>query len=571
MELNNRLGRLFQLGIKFKSEIFLVLALVTFMLSKSPVVVIDLTTVGIIFGSIALWLRIFDGLNNWELIDRSLGGFVPIMIVFTAAILVIKGLHTPFWDWNAARLAPTIALVRGYGLYYGSEAGPVSGFIYGPLGALVFLPAAIAESPTTAILIAAGIATGLFFLPILWLLIGESWGKPQNLIANLGIFLCFCFFCLDSPPLLYSSFSIHVDSPALGFGAIACGFLYFRQQKECVKPLIWSAIFAVMAVWTKQSILPILIALPVYILITDGKRYFNRYVVCLAIAFIGFTAFFTLIFGYENLFFNLIAIPKNHPAWWWVPKDLVGATKMVYSLWRDLIRTCFPSLIVILACSYFLMTKDFPGIRKWLDQNRWTLFVIVGVFLAPAAIAGRIKIGGDINAFSFTTYFIMAGAAMAVSKCINQPENIEQAENRKDESLAFVSKLIINALLLLFLLVQIPTFYFSEQLNGLATNAQQVAYEYAKKYPGETYFPWNPLTTVMAENKLFHFSNGLDDRELGGYALTDKHFRSAIPEQVKRVALGFNPQNDYVMKYLKEFNRKVEVSELPGWTVFEKQ
>src|SRR6516162_5089349 len=51
-------------------------------------------------------------------------------------------------DWSGPRLAPAVALLHGYKLYQPPDCGPVNGWIYPPVSALCYLPAAWLGDPT---------------------------------------------------------------------------------------------------------------------------------------------------------------------------------------------------------------------------------------------------------------------------------------------------------------------------------------------------------------------------------------------------------------------------------------
>src|SRR5215471_10806466 len=78
---------------------------------------------------------------SWE---ERLGGCVVAAAALSLVLLAVHGvLGMVGMNWNAARLAPTFALVRGYRLYYPAESGPILDHVYGPVSALAFLPATI--------------------------------------------------------------------------------------------------------------------------------------------------------------------------------------------------------------------------------------------------------------------------------------------------------------------------------------------------------------------------------------------------------------------------------------------
>jgi len=68
-----------------------------------------------------------------------------------AAIAVLYHLAgVPDADMSASRVVPAVALARGFPLYAGPDAGPIIDFMYGPVAALAFLPAAFAATPSGA-------------------------------------------------------------------------------------------------------------------------------------------------------------------------------------------------------------------------------------------------------------------------------------------------------------------------------------------------------------------------------------------------------------------------------------
>ena len=49
-------------------------------------------------------------------------------------------------------------------------------------------------------------------------------------------------------------------------------------------------------------------------------------------------------------------------------------------------------------------------------------------------------------------------------------------------------------------------------IRNPSDNTQEVVYTYAVGHPGLVYFPWNGLSTLLAEGKLYHFEWGIYDR-----------------------------------------------------------
>jgi hypothetical protein len=106
-------------------------------------------------------------------------------------------------------------------------------------------------------------------------------------------------------------------------------------------------------------------------------------------------------------------------------------------------------------------------------------------------------------------------------------------------------------------------------MENLSKNPSQEAYEYAKRHPGEAYFPWNPISSLLAEGKLYHTTFGLWDRDLAGLKISDEHVRAYIPRNIKIMAFRLSKTEDRrIGRFLPEFKRKVTVEGLPGWTVY---
>src|SRR6187399_573849 len=109
---------------------------------------------------LVLMLAIVDGWRVWRCYGRATEAPAPRLLLallpLSAAMLLIVAWvrigSSPYDDWSAARTAPAVGWAIGIPLYYASGQGPASDFIYGPVGAVLRLPAALASTPTGAVL-----------------------------------------------------------------------------------------------------------------------------------------------------------------------------------------------------------------------------------------------------------------------------------------------------------------------------------------------------------------------------------------------------------------------------------
>ncbi|MBD1905398.1 hypothetical protein NDI37_14525 [Funiculus sociatus GB2-A5] len=509
--------------------------------------------------SIAFGLWIFKRLSNWKLLDRCVAAFTPILFTILGGLILNSILSQPFWDWNASRLTPSFAIIHGYKLYYEADNGPVLSTVYNPLTAFAYLPATLANSPTWAVISAVFISSCFFFLPILWLHLGENIKNPKSLVYSLCCFIIFCFFTFALPSLSYSAFTVHADAPALGLSAAACAVLYYRQPKNSNVSLLLSSLLAVLAVGTKQTVVPLPFALATYILLVDGRHNFKLYVIYLGVFGALLATIFLVIFQPEPLLFNIITIPKKYP---WKENIIVAISRSGFGLIKEWI---LPGAIILFLTykQKIFQINNFSDIKRYLSDNRWSMLLMVSLYMMPLSVLNRAKLGGDVNAYSLTTYFLCAASSLMLLK------SVVGADTKK---LQQFSKLLVAALCTAFIFTKSFSIKnLDYQFSNLLNNPQEVAYNYSKKHPGEGYFPWNPLSTLMAEGKLYHFAFGLLDRERAGFKVNEEHFRRYIPAQIKLIAFPKTAQDKDTLKYVPEFSQQIIVDELHGWNVYTRE
>ena len=99
-------------------------------------------------------------------------------------------------------------------------------------------------------------------------------------------------------------------------------------------------------------------------------------------------------------------------------------------------------------------------------------------------------------------------------------------------------------------------------------NPQEQAYDFALRHPGEAYFPWQPLSTLLAEGRLDHFNFQVHARTAAGYPLSQEHFEAYIPPDLQFVFFRPKARDYSVLQYLLEFKHRTTHPEMPGWEVF---
>ncbi|HUI07383.1 MAG TPA: hypothetical protein VL486_10310 [Verrucomicrobiae bacterium] len=525
--------------------------------------------------AVGLGIYLFLRSAGNDMLSRVIAAIVPVATLVLTEALLMRVLHAPFWDWNGARLTPTFAITHGYKLYYEPDAGPAMNFMYGPMAAYAYLPATLANTPTAAIIIASLIGLICFFGPVLWLLLQQGTGMLAKLFG-LGAFVCFCFLSFLSSPLSYSGFSVHADAPALGLCACACAVLGLRKHPESTPIFIVSGLLATLAVWTKQTMVPILPGLIAYVWLADGRRCALRYTlwifiagVCVSLVFLALNDVRALIF---NMFVKHLHHPLNHPTTGRRaerPLDnlfflLVAARLLLYAAVIPL------SVVIVYGAYQFHRTagSGLSRVKQWVTQNPWLLTTIVGGVMIPTSIICRIGVGGDSNDQSPAVYFLAAGAALGLVKCATE----SAAPGLRLPQ--WIAKVLLGLLPVCFAYTAFitPT-ALSRTLEVLPYNPAQKAYELAKQYPDTIYFPGDPLSSLLADGKLYHFLMGLHERAMDGYPPSYEYFWEYLPTNTQLIVLP-NPawMKDYVEEfrpYLRRFSPPMR--DPSGWWVYRRE
>jgi hypothetical protein len=314
--------------------------------------------------------------------------------------------------------------------------------------------------------------------------------------------------------------NIHADAPAVGFALLSllplirCGAAPGRLR------LALSAFFAVCAVGSKQVELPLLVAVPAWLWAASGRRaalLWSAHVVGLGLA-VG--AAFAAWFGLSPLWFNTIEVPRHHP---WI----------AFGLGRGLLHLIDHSMVngllgVTLALVVALKRAPGASWRAWLGQQPWTLVAALAVASSTTGVLSLAKVGGDINGFHTVYYLavtcglLLAGAATSTAESPLPPATARW----------------VLCMLLLLLVVPVAgreIMSLPEAEQGLARRA--ALFRFVRGHPRQVYAPWDPLTTLLAEGRLYHFDYGVTDRRLAGLPPTPAHYRAQLPEDLRWVVI----------------------------------
>jgi hypothetical protein len=443
------------------------------------------------------------------------------------------------WPWSAARLAPTLGLVHGYPLYSAPDTGPINGWLYGPVAALAWLPAALADSPRPALAIAAAINLLFLLAPLLVLSVrGGAGSLPVRLLAFAAVAGAF----LLAYPTWYMASVLCSDAVAVGLGLGSCLLLLGREAPG-PRGLAAAALLAVLAAWTKQIEAPLVLAQLGWLLCVDGRRAAARYAAVYAAAALVVSGLFLAAFNPHNLVLNAFTIP--------LAQHYAGGARAFRLEAADFLRYSLPFTLPCLLG----LARGGGGAGRRTDRASILLLIAAAVVLFPTGVLATIKVGGDRNSVH-SLYYLGAAAALALLAAWSAP---------KPAAPAWRVAILVAATAAVALATRQVRAY--PRLSMLPPRcASEDAWFYARRFPGRTYFPRDPLCTLMAEGRLYTLEYGVVDRGYAGLVPSARQVAEGLPAQLETVAY---PRADgepvMVDRFLPDFGF---AQATPDWLLF---
>jgi hypothetical protein len=489
----------------------------------------------------------------------------PLHLRWTVALsaLLLLGalscavLATPQWSFNGTRLIPSFLLAHGHKVLELHGDGPLYSTHYGPVTYVAYLPATLFKTPNSAVLAGSAFTALLCLLAIAWLHFGGDRWRNDFWPALLGFTAAGYLMCYLEP-LRYSCVNIHADGPGIALGTAACAILRRRENRTHGRAILCSATLAVMAALCKQPLALLAAGLVAYLWLADGSKTAFRYLKALCAAGVVLTSLCLWAFGPRELFYNLYSIAARHP---W---QMSGIEAVVQPL-RVFIRLTFPVLLIAVVALATAWTQGGWKTQGWrrLRDNDWVMMFVVGLALLPSSMAGLAKIGGDVNSLSFASFFFTVGVTLMLADLAGRNSRPEVRQ---------VSQRCLLALTLLLTIVQLPV-ALPDRIRSLKAAEQQVAFDYIKDHRNATFFPWFPLSHLLAEGRFYHSGYGIIDRVLAGEEISPEYFQAYAPPHMHSIAFGKDGYRELLGIDLLSFWRTTNVCSvddpvLPSWHVY---
>jgi len=477
-----------------------------------------------------------------EIVGNSRVTWFVVAILFVALPVAAILVRSSQSVYNDMRAAPSFGLVAGHPIYQKEVTGPLFCVIYGPLSYLFYTPLFLLKGPSAVFLAGSCLSFLLYCLPLfhfLQRLRREAASSPAQMALLLFPFL---LFTLYAAPLRISATAIRADAPALGFGGLACTILFFHDSSRRWRDPLLCALCSVLAVGSKQNMLPLVLALAVSAALVHGRVFCARYLLGLLSWGLLTIPVLTLLYG------DLSAVVLNS---WVAPSRIRLDWKMLPTAAHALYREFLPLLLAGGAALVILGTRTLKSIRP-------LPFLAAVIALLPPSLLGRVITGGGDNALAPALYFglltLVAGAYLAAT---GRPKVRPQ----------------LTALAGLFCLLLIPplarNFQPSFVRQMLHPSSSQIVFEYARRHPGEIYFPFHQTSVFLAERRFYHGEWGVGDYLLANIPISKEQILRYIPSTARYVAYPADAPSDWLLPFLAPGRKMYAVSELSNFRVFE--
>jgi len=462
---------------------------------------------------------------------------LPVLLAALVFVYREAALLNTYWVWSGCRLAPALGWLQGYPLYSPVDAGPVNGWLYGPVAAVAWLPAALARSPAPALLIAAVINLAFLLLPIF----AATRRATREARIDGGLaFAAAAAALLLFYPTWYMAAALSVDAVAAGLGAAACVALLGPEAGP--RRIVLAALLAALATWTKQVEAPLALGLAAWLWFHRRSRAALGFAAAHAAALLLIAAPVFTLLSARDVVFNLWTVPAHHP--------LPGGWSTARVELLELVRYSAP-LWIPCAGALFLARR---GRTAWAPAGA-SVFLVAALAVLPTGVLAAIKLGGDRNSLH-SVYFLAIATALALAG--EWPAGLRRSREWRTAGLLTAAVL---ATTLSFRQTEAHA-----RLTALPAQClSQEDWAFARTRPGEIYFPWDPLATLLAEGKMYHFEYGVFDRIAAGRPLTAAQLASGLPT---RPALVIYPKADYPRTMLAGFPGYVFDRTTDGWIVF---
>jgi hypothetical protein len=448
-------------------------------------------------------------------------------------------------DWSACRIAVPLSLLNGQHLYSDLVNAPSNCFFYLPVGAWMYLPAALIAKLThsvSACLSGGWMETLLLYISPILILLQRS---NRLFIERYFIFLLFIILTFSTASLRYAATMIHVDAVgiALAGSAVTLVLPSASLRTPNKSHVILSGGLLGLSMLTKQTLWAPITLLALAFLIFSAKLEKKLFIISFVVVL---TAAFSIALSVEN------------PSLMWLyafqsATHVPQATSFLAAL-KIFLHVNFPisiSLIAIFCFYHFCNNGDQKSLMLQL------LIIAIGLVSSLFSIYSFTKFGADVNHFSFPIYLLLI---LIVLFFLEVDFFI-----LKISSLSWFSFIAI--------LISFPFLYSYLKTNCGSylwiNNPHQIAYNYITKYGSDKiYFPWQPIGSLL-QKKSYHLDQGLKFESINHTGNRPAcNMKEFLPTGNFKIAVRPFGASSYLAQSLNAKVSKETIPELPGWIIY---
>jgi hypothetical protein len=512
--------------------------------------------------SLAMTIRAIRGRKH-TLASSLVNAAVPLLLFLAGTAIYIGVAKGQYSDWDAGRLAVSVAATQGIPVYSTLEEGSIQTTMYPPAWVLNYMPTSLGRTPTEVMVIGYLLAALFTMGPVLlacWL---QTRVWPYALLGTCLVL----YAATQSLTLEFACYLPHADAPALGFGLLSaiaakCALSTPDGRRRSIM-LGLCAVAMALTVFSKQTLLTLLPAVWLWVGLTSTWSTALRLLI-----WTGFAGIFGLVLSIlchplSGLSFQLLTLPAACP---WVG----GFPFNMIRVLLELLEICVPGLMLIatLFGARWVSTQKEEPLR--LGRDLWPLVLLISFALTPMSVLGRVKIGGVESALSPTVYFLYVATALCiVEHAVALKRTL--SDDTRSSRLAISVVLLTASFAIPWLLKSMQEIRYG--LGSPANNLSQQAYDYLLEHPNENvYFPAYPLAHLMAEGKLYHFMHAIRDREvLAGFKISPEQFATHTPSEPSLVCWStrlYQTERLPVKHYYAEYSERVKVPGLAKYRCY---
>lgn len=483
--------------------------------------------------------------------DSTLTGRARVLdlalIAAGVVFVILSALGGPFPFQSDHRLFPLFLFAHGKPVYCDPATGPIAPSLYPPLSFLAYFPALLFRRPGAAIFCAKVVAQCYTVAPILWLLWRRRARDAANREKTALLTLMLLMFIPVSGLLSFLTI-LHADAPALFLSFCACVLTerFLRNAKSGV--LLAAALCCAAAPWAKQPAAPIvLVPLIVLFMIRRWKA--------LAGFSAAYAAFQMLLAG---LFFYLF---RGQRMFFWLFQATSGQLRSIdaHIAYRRLGDAPALTWILLVIVGYALLSRFGLFVRgaEAKGIHLEDVFLLASLLEIPSSIAGYLFPGGDGNAL---LYFALPASLFVLFW-------LQRVVLRHATVAAMWRAAVVIGVACAMLSFE-PIHNAVSGWSVKNGSDVDIAYRFMRAHPGEVWFPRYPLTSYLAEGKIYHSEMGFFNLEAMGIPISESHLLAYVPNGGKLIACAADC--GYLRISLDGY-RKIPFAELPGhWNVYEK-